>query len=184
MIRRVTDARDAAVAPYRGIGDPAALERDGLFVAEGRLIVERLLSLPDIRVHSIAVTQAAAGAMAPLLESLTDVPVLRLRSTGARGRDRLRLPSRLSGAGAPAGDGAPAGCVRRRVAADRAGRGRESRQRRRPVPRGAGAGRRRGAARSDERRSAVSKGDPHVDGGVASRAVHARRSLALTRSTS
>jgi tRNA G18 (ribose-2'-O)-methylase SpoU len=76
MIRRVTDARDAAIAPYRGIGDPAALERDGLFVAEGRLIVERLLSLADVRVHSIAVTQAAAGAMRALLESLTDVPVL------------------------------------------------------------------------------------------------------------
>ncbi len=76
MIRRVIDARDAAIAPYRAIGDPAALERDGLFVAEGRLIVERLLALSDVRVHSIAVTQTAAAAMAPLLESLGDVPVL------------------------------------------------------------------------------------------------------------
>jgi tRNA G18 (ribose-2'-O)-methylase SpoU len=75
MIRRVTDVRDEMLAPYRAVGDPAALARDGLFVAEGRLIVERLLSLPDIRVHSIAVTPAAADALAALLERHPDVPV-------------------------------------------------------------------------------------------------------------
>jgi tRNA G18 (ribose-2'-O)-methylase SpoU len=76
MIRRVTDLRDGMLAPYRAVGDPAALDRDGLFVAEGRLIVERLLSLPDIRVHSIAVTPAAAHALAPLLERHPEVPVV------------------------------------------------------------------------------------------------------------
>ena len=75
MIRQVTDLRDSMLAPYRAVGDPAALERDGLFVAEGRLIVERLLSLPDIRLHSIAVTPAAADALAALLERHPDVPV-------------------------------------------------------------------------------------------------------------
>jgi tRNA G18 (ribose-2'-O)-methylase SpoU len=76
MIRRIVDAGDPALSPYRSVGDPASLERDGLFVAEGRLIVERLLSLPNLRVHSIVVTAAAAQAMAPLLEGLTDAPVL------------------------------------------------------------------------------------------------------------
>ena len=76
MMRRATDERDAALAAYRNVGDPGALERGGLFVAEGRLIVERLLSLPDIRVHSIAVTPAAADAMAPLLDGLPDVSVV------------------------------------------------------------------------------------------------------------
>lgn len=76
MIRRITDAGDAALAPYRSVGDPASLDRDGLFVAEGRLIVERLLSLPNLRMHSIVVTAAAARAMAPLLAGLTDTPVL------------------------------------------------------------------------------------------------------------
>jgi tRNA G18 (ribose-2'-O)-methylase SpoU len=76
MIRRVIDPADVALTPYRVIGDPTALEHEGLFVAEGRLIVERLLSLPDFRVHSIAVTPAAADAMAPLLEDRPDVPVL------------------------------------------------------------------------------------------------------------
>ena len=76
MIRRVGDPEDAALTPYRVIGDPAALEHEGLFVAEGRLIVERLLSLPHIQLHSIAVTPTAAGAMAPLFERLADVPLL------------------------------------------------------------------------------------------------------------
>jgi tRNA G18 (ribose-2'-O)-methylase SpoU len=76
MIRYVTDAGDAALAPYRSVGDPASLERDGLFVAEGRLIVERLLSLPNLRVHSIALTAAAAAAMAPLLAGVPDTSVL------------------------------------------------------------------------------------------------------------
>jgi tRNA G18 (ribose-2'-O)-methylase SpoU len=76
MIRRVTDAGDAALAPYRSVGDPASLEREGLFVAEGRLIVERLLASPAVRLHSIAVTAAAADAMAAVLEGLSDIPVL------------------------------------------------------------------------------------------------------------
>lgn len=75
MIRRATDLRDEILASYRDVGDPAALARLGLFVAEGRLIVERLLSFPDIRVHSIAVTPAAAEALAPLLERHRGVPV-------------------------------------------------------------------------------------------------------------
>ena len=65
----------ATLAAYADVGDPSALMSKGLFVAEGRLIVERLLSLPDIRVHSIAVTAAAAEALAPLLERHPGVPV-------------------------------------------------------------------------------------------------------------
>ena len=76
MIRRVTDPRDAALTPYRVIGDPAALEHEKLFVAEGRLIVERLLSLPTARIHSIAVTPAAADAMAALFAGRDDLQIL------------------------------------------------------------------------------------------------------------
>jgi tRNA G18 (ribose-2'-O)-methylase SpoU len=76
MLRHVTDAGDPALAAYRAVGDPASLEREGLFVAEGRLIVERLLSLPNHRVHSIALTAAAARAMAPVLAGAPDVSVL------------------------------------------------------------------------------------------------------------
>jgi tRNA G18 (ribose-2'-O)-methylase SpoU len=76
MIRRVSDADDAALRPFRSVGDRASLDRQGLFVAEGRLIVERLLSLPNLRVHSVALTPAAARVMAPLVDGLTDIPVL------------------------------------------------------------------------------------------------------------
>jgi tRNA G18 (ribose-2'-O)-methylase SpoU len=60
---------------YRIVGDPAALERAGLFVAEGRLIVERLLLDGRFRVHSVAVTPAAATALASVLSQRSDVPV-------------------------------------------------------------------------------------------------------------
>lgn len=60
---------------YRLVGDPAALERAGLFVAEGRLIVERLLLDRRFRVHSVAVTPAAATALASVFAQRSDVPV-------------------------------------------------------------------------------------------------------------
>jgi tRNA G18 (ribose-2'-O)-methylase SpoU len=42
-----------------------------VFVAEGRLIVERLLSLPAYEIESVAVSPPAFAALQPLLESLT-----------------------------------------------------------------------------------------------------------------
>ena len=60
---------------YRLVGDPAALERAGLFVAEGRLIVERLLE-GAFRVHSVLVTPAAALALAEVFARRPDVTVL------------------------------------------------------------------------------------------------------------
>ena len=65
---RIADAADPAIAAYRDVGDAAALERRGLFVVEGRLVVSRLIDAPRFAIESIAVTPAAAGAMAPLLE--------------------------------------------------------------------------------------------------------------------
>jgi tRNA G18 (ribose-2'-O)-methylase SpoU len=60
---------------YRLVGDPAALERAGLFVAEGRLIVERLLLRGGFRVHSVAVTPTAAEALEEIFAQRPDVPV-------------------------------------------------------------------------------------------------------------
>lgn len=60
---------------YRLVGDSAGLERAGLFVAEGRLIVERLLLDRRLRVHSVAVTPPAARALAPVFEQRADVTV-------------------------------------------------------------------------------------------------------------
>jgi tRNA G18 (ribose-2'-O)-methylase SpoU len=66
MVERI-DEHDSRMAPYRNVGDPAALERDGLFVAEGRLVVERLLEDAWFEVHSVAVTPAALEALGSTL---------------------------------------------------------------------------------------------------------------------
>ena len=59
---------------YRLVGDPAALERAGLLVAEGRIVVERLLAESRFSIHSIAVTPAAAGALERVLELVASRP--------------------------------------------------------------------------------------------------------------
>jgi len=65
-------------AEYRFVGDPAALERAGLFVAEGRAVVQRLLEDGRFRVHSIAVAPPAATALEPVLARLPDRPPLHI----------------------------------------------------------------------------------------------------------
>src|SRR3954468_435398 len=75
MIDRITDATDRRLAPYAAVGDPPALQQDGLFVAEGRLVVERLLEGGGFAMHSVALTPAAAEALSPVLQQRADVEV-------------------------------------------------------------------------------------------------------------
>lgn len=75
MIQRIDDASDSRLAPYRAVADPAALERAGLFVAEGRLVVERLLEDGRFAVASVAATAGKVAALAPVLEGRRDVAV-------------------------------------------------------------------------------------------------------------
>ena len=75
MIQRIADPSHPALAPYREVGDPAALERRGLFVAEGRLVVERLIAeRRRFSIESIVVTPAAAAAMGDVLDRAADLP--------------------------------------------------------------------------------------------------------------
>ena len=67
MIDRIASADDPRLDPYRHVADPRWIREQGLFVAEGRLVVERLLALDRFRVHSILVNRAAGDAMQPLL---------------------------------------------------------------------------------------------------------------------
>lgn len=67
---------DTQLTPYRDVGDHAALARAGLFVAEGRLVVERLLVDRRFRIHSVVVTPAAAAALAPAFAAQPEVPVV------------------------------------------------------------------------------------------------------------
>ena len=76
MICYVTRDDDPRIQDYRHVGDAAWLEQRGLFVAEGRLVVERLLALAgqeseDARfaVESVLLTPAAFRALEPRLDA-------------------------------------------------------------------------------------------------------------------
>jgi len=75
MTDLIDDASDVQLAPYRLVGDPRALEREGLFVAEGRLVVERVFEDGRFAIHSVLVTAAAASAMSGVFAARPDVPV-------------------------------------------------------------------------------------------------------------
>lgn len=64
------------IESYRIVGDNGALERAGLFVAEGRLVVERLLEDRRYRVHSVLLTSTAADALRDTLERRPDVKLV------------------------------------------------------------------------------------------------------------
>jgi tRNA G18 (ribose-2'-O)-methylase SpoU len=84
MIQWVGSPGDPRLDPYRHVGEPGWMRRHDLFVAEGRLVVERLLAMsgesgaPDkinaYEIRSILVNRAAHAAMARELASAeTDV---------------------------------------------------------------------------------------------------------------
>ena len=76
MIRWIASPDDPALQPYRHVADPAWLRENDLFVAEGRLVVDRLLALDRFSVHSILVNRAAHDAMLErLARAATDVYV-------------------------------------------------------------------------------------------------------------
>jgi len=59
----VTDLDDPRIADYRDVSDAVLLERRGLFVAEGRLVVRRLLDGGRYTVRSLLVTPAALAGL-------------------------------------------------------------------------------------------------------------------------
>ncbi len=75
-IVQITDLDDPRIAGYRDVSDGSLLEEKGLFVAEGRLVVERLLADGRYRVRSLLVTPAVEKGDGSLLRER--------QSTGAR----------------------------------------------------------------------------------------------------
>ncbi len=59
----VSNVEDPRLAWYRGVADPVLLRQGGRFIAEGRRVVERLLTSPRWRVESVLVSPAAAAAL-------------------------------------------------------------------------------------------------------------------------
>ena len=67
---------DPRVADYRDVPDRELLRARGLFVAEGRLVVERLIEQGRYRVRSLLLSDVARAALAPAVARLApDVPV-------------------------------------------------------------------------------------------------------------
>lgn len=67
---------DPRLEDYRHVADHEGLTARGVFVAEGRLVVERLLAHRRQRVRSVLLSSAAAEAMAGPLRAVSDqIPV-------------------------------------------------------------------------------------------------------------
>jgi len=68
---RIDTLDDPRVASYRWIADPDQLSQRGVFVAEGRLVVRRLIELRQWPIESILVTTAAIDNLADVLPATT-----------------------------------------------------------------------------------------------------------------
>jgi tRNA G18 (ribose-2'-O)-methylase SpoU len=73
---RISGPDDPRVSAYRAVQDPALVRQRGLFVAEGRLVVERLIGEGRYAIQSILLSEAAFRALEPPLSALhPDVPI-------------------------------------------------------------------------------------------------------------
>lgn len=73
---RIDAADDPRLAPFRDVADPELVRRRGQFVAEGRLVVRRVIEDGGYRVRAVLVNEAALVQLAPTLARLpTEAPV-------------------------------------------------------------------------------------------------------------
>ncbi|MBI2187705.1 MAG: RNA methyltransferase [Acidobacteria bacterium] len=75
MTTPLHDPSDERIADYRAVSDPELARRHGIFIAEGRLVVRRLLTDRRFTTRSVMVTEPACTALADVLEARADVPV-------------------------------------------------------------------------------------------------------------
>ena len=71
-------ADDQRLADYQNIPDAELVGRRGLFVAEGRLVVRRLLEESRLVARSVMVTGAALASIADALATRPNLPVYRV----------------------------------------------------------------------------------------------------------
>jgi tRNA G18 (ribose-2'-O)-methylase SpoU len=73
---RLDHLNDPRVEEYRAVRDPLLARQRDLFVAEGRLVVERVVASERYRPQSLLLSDAAANAMSATIARLpADVPV-------------------------------------------------------------------------------------------------------------
>jgi tRNA G18 (ribose-2'-O)-methylase SpoU len=71
----VDDPADERLAVYRNVPDHDLLVQGGLFVAEGRLVVRRLIEAHRFPVRSVMVTDVALVPLRDVLDTRTELPV-------------------------------------------------------------------------------------------------------------
>jgi tRNA G18 (ribose-2'-O)-methylase SpoU len=82
VFERIVTAGDPRIADYRGVSEPALLRSQNLFIAEGRIVVTRLLA--DLRwtVRSVLVSDRARRDLEPTLAAVAArVPIYVCEST-------------------------------------------------------------------------------------------------------
>ena len=74
---RITRLDDPRVADFRDVPDAVLVRERGLFVAEGRLVVQRLLAAERFHTRALLVTDTALVGLTPYLETdrVRDVPI-------------------------------------------------------------------------------------------------------------
>jgi tRNA G18 (ribose-2'-O)-methylase SpoU len=72
---RVDSRDDARLQEFRHIPEPALVARLGLFVAEGRLVVRRLLTNPGLFTRALLLTEPALASLQDLVDDRPDLPV-------------------------------------------------------------------------------------------------------------
>ena len=81
MVEQVVDLDDPRLDDYRNVSDPELLARGGIFMAEGRLVVARLLQQARIPVRSLLLTATAHEALKTVVRARPDVPLLEVPQT-------------------------------------------------------------------------------------------------------
>jgi len=66
---------DGRLAAFRGVGQPDSLVESGVFVAEGRMVVRRLLESSRVETQAVLVTEAAVAALLDLISTRPSLPV-------------------------------------------------------------------------------------------------------------
>ena len=76
MIERIERLDDTRIAAYRDVPDPELVRSRGLFIAEGRFVVRRVIEDSRWHVQSVLVSDAARRSLQPALDAIAHrVPV-------------------------------------------------------------------------------------------------------------
>lgn len=71
----IDEIDDPRIADYRNVPDRDLLARRRLFVAEGRLVVRRLLTASPLRTQSVMVTETARASLSDVLPGDSPLPI-------------------------------------------------------------------------------------------------------------